>query len=266
DSGTNATTLVLGSLTVEPALGVVVAPSRGAWDEGQALPMVATVHGGTGWAQACTWLVNGTATGSAQPCNLPFNISGGAGAPTTVQVLVTDSTGTSAESPLVALTPLQAPIPSVIQTASNASALHRAGGLEFNVSIAGGSAPFSIAWAIDGLNVSGAASDSLVWIPGSPQNVTAVAWVTDAANVTVASLPVTARGGVVELGNGSAAASTPAATDETGWYVAGLVAAAAVALIILLLIFLQGPRRPPRPAGRPGPAPRSPPRRAPPTP
>ncbi len=261
DSGSNATTVALGTLTVEPALTVAVAPVRSAWDADQALAVSALVTGGTGIAELCTWEINGTSVGAAQSCNQSINVTGVAGTPTTVQVDVTDSSGGSAQSPLAAYTPSQAPLVGVVQTASNRSALHRAGGLQFNVTIEGGSAPFSIAWSINGLNVSGATSDSLVWIPTSPENVTAIAWVTDAANDTVASLPVTAHGGVLNLTSTGPSGTSPGSVDETGWYVAGIVAAAAVALIILMLILLQSPRRPPRA----GPGPR-PPRRNPPPP
>ncbi|MCI4366845.1 MAG: hypothetical protein L3K08_03745, partial [Thermoplasmata archaeon] len=119
--------------------------------------------------------------------------------------------------------------------------------------ILGGSAPYQIAWSINGLNVTGANSNSLVWIPAKPGNVTAIAWVTDAANLTVSSAPLTASGGSPTRSNGSPSTASTPAPDETGWYVAAVVAAGAVAMLILVLVLLQSPRRPPRVGGRSNP-------------
>ncbi|MCI4366846.1 MAG: hypothetical protein L3K08_03750, partial [Thermoplasmata archaeon] len=108
-----------------------VQADRTAWDADQVLTVSATISGGTGVDERCEWFVNETAFGPPQGCDLPVNLTGVAGSPTTAEVKVTDSTGSVANSSVVAYTPQEAPIATLAQTAADGTALRNAGGLEF---------------------------------------------------------------------------------------------------------------------------------------
>jgi hypothetical protein len=254
DTGANNTTVSSEYLTVAPALTVGIVPARSAWDAGQNLSLTASVNGGSGVGDRCTWLINGSAMGLSSTCFTPFNLSGAQGTTTTVEILVTDSTGFTANSTIASFSPSEPPLVTVDQIAPATSPLRESGGLEFNGTILGGSPPYTLVWSIDGANVSGATSTWLDWYAPSPQNVTAILWVTDASGWIVGSTPVTAYGGVNSFaGHSGTTSTTGSGTDETGWYVALIVAAITLPVILYLALARPPTSRRPPPPRRPAP-------------
>lgn len=246
-------------LLIAPPLAVTVVANASAWDAGQPIGLEASVSGGTGTDLLCHWFVNNTSAGPAVPCDTTF-VSGGPGTGEwSFSVTVTDSSGSSASSQLLTLSPALPPSATVFSVLPTSSSLYRAGLLEFNASVVGGSAPYLYLWEVNGVNGSLFGGPSLDVSETTPTNVTVVVWVTDAAGETVGSQPVTTASGPVASSPRSASTSSGSSTDETGWYVAAAAIAAAAVLALLLLI----PRRPgpaPRPAPRaPAPMPPAPP-------
>jgi hypothetical protein len=259
DSSGNTTTVGAGVLTVHAALTAAALPERIAWDEGQSLNVTAAVSGGDVSTLSCAWAINDSVPSSPQSCAVPYSLSGNGVGGRTVTVTASDGTGAAMVSPELDLTVNPWPTVTVEETTNNSSALHKAGGAQFNATVVGGTPPYSYAWSVNGTNVSGVTGPLFVLSPTTPETIGIIVWITDAANATVATDELSVDVGAVEKAPTQTAGGGGSTVDYTGWYVALAVAAAAGVLFLLVLLM---PKRPP---GARRPPPRRPaPRRAPP--
>jgi hypothetical protein len=249
-SGTFSVALVvtdtLGDVVAAPTLVLVVAPAllptvttpnRGA-DVGGPLVFSATVGGGVP-PFSCTWSVTGLAP-TTQGCSLPVDAPTTVAGPVSASVSVSDATGANVTS--VPLTVgVNGDLVVTLQPVDPNATVRVGAPAQFSVSVAGGTAPVTVAWFVDGAEIPGLNGTTATFVPNATGPMTVAARVVDQAGGTAEPTPVTVTVQAALNGTGpTSGAGASSGLDATFWLAVGLAAVAVVEAVLLL-----GMRRPP---------------------